>query len=147
MTLRYPLIGMALLLLAGCATTETAKPKKDPFDGMDFETILAKAKEGNIRAQVKVAIMYDTGDGVEKSPVRAVSWTRKAALKGDPEAETLLGISYARGLGGLGKSPLEGRRWFTKAANKGNSKAMEFLSSMMMAGEGGVKNQEEAAKW
>ena len=146
MNLRYTLIGIVLLLLAGCATTETVKQKKDPFDGMDFETILAKANEGNIRAKVKVARMYDAGDGVEKSPVRSVNWTRKAALEGDPEAETMLGLAYARGIGGYGKSPLEARKWFTKAANKGNSKAMELLSSMMMAGEGGEKNQEEAAK-
>ena len=89
MNLQYTLIGI-VLLLAGCATTETAKPKKDPFDGMDFETILAKANEGKIRAKVKVARMYDAGDGVEKSPERSVNWTRKAALKGDPEAETML---------------------------------------------------------
>ena len=146
MNLIYPLIGLALLL-AGCATTETAKPKKENFDGMDFETILANANEGNLRAQVKVARMYDNGDGVEKSPVRAVSWTRKAAIKGDPEAETMLGLAYARGIGGLGKSLLEARKWFTKAAENGDVNAMQFLSGMIMDGEGGEKNPEEGAKW
>ena len=130
-----------LLLFTGCATTDDAKISagKD-LKNVSFENLQKQAAKGNADAQVALADRYRTGIGVEKSPIRAIQWTRKAANKGHDLAMLQLGLYHHRGLGGLEKSPLLARQWIRKSAEKGHPQAMANLAEMFTDGIGGEKN-------
>jgi flagellar biosynthesis GTPase FlhF len=52
-----------------------------------FESLQAKAKEGNPQAEYYVGKMYSRGVGVKKDPDQAITWLNKAAFVGVLEAE------------------------------------------------------------
>jgi len=52
-----------------------------------FESLQAKAKEGNPQAEYYVGKMYARGVGVKKDPDQAITWLNKAAFVGVLEAE------------------------------------------------------------
>jgi TPR repeat protein len=53
----------------------------------EFESLQAKAKEGNPPAEYYVGKMYSRGVGVKKDPDQAINWLSKAAFVGILEAE------------------------------------------------------------
>jgi TPR repeat protein len=62
------------------------------------------------------------GSGVEKDPIEAVAWFRKAAEQGDAYGQRHLGICLAQGLG-VTKDYSEARKWLTLAAGQNDPKA------------------------
>src|SRR3974390_805842 len=64
-----------------------------------FEQTKAKAEAGDIDAQKQMAKMYAKGVGVETNFVEAVKWLRKAADKGDAQAQLTLGVFLENGQG------------------------------------------------
>lgn len=68
------------------------------------------------------------------------------ALKGDAEAQSILGTMYANGQG----VPVNNEKaveWTRKAAEKGFANAQYNLGIMYDTGTGVAKNNKEAAKW
>jgi len=60
--------------------------------------IVTKAAEaGNAQAQLRLAMMYDQGDGVSRSSKTAFDWYSKAAAQGDPESLDQIGMFYEGG--------------------------------------------------
>jgi TPR repeat protein len=66
--------------------------------------------------------MYATGRGVEQDDVEAERWCRKAAERGNPEAQYNLGSMYATGWV-VEQDPAEAERWYRKAAEQGHAAA------------------------
>ena len=68
------------------------------------------------------------------SPLRwlimAVYWLRKAADQGVAEAQFVLGLCYAEGVGGLQKDSKLAVFWLSKAAEQGNEDAKEALRKL-----------------
>ena len=60
--------------------------------------------------------LYERGEGVPKSESEAATLYRRAADKGDAEAQYQLGRYYKEGKGGLAKSDASALEWFRKAA-------------------------------
>ena len=73
----------------------------------DLETLRQKAEQGDINAQCKLGVMYYNGEGVPQDYREATYWYRKAARKGDPGAQYMLGIS---------STGRQAARWLRRAA-------------------------------
>ncbi len=50
----------------------------------EWEELLDRAEGGDRIAQVRLADCYAQGRGVERSPVQAAAWLRRAAEQGSP---------------------------------------------------------------
>ena len=58
---------------------------------------LKAAEQGHPRAQLKIGLMYDKGEGVKQDPVEAAKWYRRAASQGYAPAQFNLGFAYDTG--------------------------------------------------
>ena len=62
--------------------------------------LLSKAAEaGNAVAELRLALMYDQGDGVARSSKSAFIWYSRAAAQGEPESQNQMGAFYELGEG------------------------------------------------
>jgi len=119
-----------------------------PMDETETVKWLRKAADqGHIESQQNLAILYQTGRGVQQDKAEAVRWFRKAAEQGDPISQRELGSAYwyadsddqgvVRNLG-------QAFHWLKKAADQGDAAAQNELGSMF---EGTPQDYLEAAKW
>jgi len=76
----------------------------------------------------------------------AVEQYRKAAEKGDAEAQYELGRCYLLSKGVDQNFP-EAVKWFRKAAEQGNVRAQYGLGACYFRGKGVPKDKTEAEKW
>ena len=83
-------------------------------------------KAGSAAAMVDIALMYESGVGVEKDYKEAAKWYRKAAEGGNTVAMVGLGGLLKSGRG-VEKDEKEAVRWFRKAAELGDAGAMNRL--------------------
>lgn len=68
--------------------------------GLDVESLLLAAENGDAAAQTRAGIMYATGDdGCLRDDRKAFSFFEHAASSGFVEAQYFLGLSYEYGLG------------------------------------------------
>jgi TPR repeat protein len=101
---------------------------------------------GTLHAQLSIGDMYAKGQGVEKSPQKAVEWYRKVANRDFAEGFTRLGVMYRKGEG-VSKDYVEAYKWFSKAAGYHDLEAYVYLGLMHMHGEGVARDYAEAYKW
>jgi uncharacterized protein len=118
-----------------------------------MKDILKKAREGNTKAQLKVALNYIWGsDGFPINKKQAHIWYKKAALNDSPEAMFNLGTMYLDGEGGAVniKQALE---WLTKSARSRRKhifteNAPKLLSQIYGHGYYGIeKDKKKADYW
>ena len=88
---------MCTAALADIAACRDAVIKSDYATA--FKECAPLAKAGIALAQYNLGLMYDTGNGVPKDAVQAVSWYRKAAEQGYASAQNNLGLMYYTGNG------------------------------------------------
>ena len=74
----------------------------------------ALAGRGDVDAQLALGYLYAEGIGVERDPVRAARWYRRAAEAGDPAAQYALGLMYEIGAG-VPADPDEAEAWYGRA--------------------------------
>ena len=117
-----------------------------------MKNILKKAREGDVNAQLTVALNYIWGsDGFPQNERQARIWYRKAALNGNPEAMFNLGTMQLNGEGG--KTDLtQGIEWIKKAANSKkehpySTTASRILSEIYNGCYGIVKDKKESDYW
>ena len=104
------------------------------------------AESGDSKAQFRLGVMYDNGEGVAQDYGEALKWYRKAAEQGNTTAQFNLGLMYARGEGTL-QDDKEAVKWYRKAAEQGNATAQFNLGVMYTNGEGVPQDYKEAVKW
>ncbi len=76
---------------------------------------------------------YFRGRGVPQDRAMAVEWYRKAATRGNSEAQFKLGVAYANG-DGIPRSEEEALRWLRRAAGQGSKEAQYNLSLGLVFG-------------
>ena len=76
-----------------------------------------------------MAESYRTGAGVQKDPVKAVQWFRRAAEKGHAGAQYWLAESYRKGEG-VAKDVAKAAEWYSRAAQQGHNVAREKLEQL-----------------
>ena len=84
---------------------------------------------------------YDNGNYTE-----AVKWFRKAAERGDADAQFMLGTFYENGEG-VSQDYQEAVKWYRKAAEQGNADAQFLLGGLYATGQGVPQDDAEAVKW
>lgn len=100
----------------------------------------------NAAVERLLGIAYAKGDGVAKNDGQAAEWYKKAAAKGDVNAELDLGVAYANGTG-VPKDLARAITWWNKAAEKDEPNAQHNLGLMYQYGHGVPVNPAAAADW
>lgn len=88
------------------------------------------AQEGNARAQLYLATLYRTGNGVEEGEYEAAKWYEKAAESGVAEAQFHLGLMYLEGLG-VTEDTGQALEWISRAAQQGFGDAIDVFRYML----------------
>jgi len=104
------------------------------------------ADQGDSKAQYKLGLMYDAGQGVSQDFEIAVEWYQLAAEQGSATAQNNLGGMYETGQGVL-QDDKAAFFWYQQAAEQGNLKAQNSLGFMYHKGQGVPQNYIQAHKW
>ena len=115
------------------------------LDAVAKLTTLATA--GDVKAQLRLALLYEIGDHALPRDLEAARlWTLRAASGGDGAAMFNAGQFLLQGEGGP-KDPAQAATWFRRAARKGVVDAQYNLGLMFETGHGVARNPREALKW
>lgn len=101
----------------------------DDDDSPGLRENLLPAQQGDAKAQVFVAYLYETGQGVKQNYAKAAEWYGKAARQGNPEAQTQLGNMYRLGRG-VPQSYVLAHMWLDLASRQGSKQASELITSV-----------------
>lgn len=63
------------------------------------ELFTKSAKQGNVKSQQTLGLMYLKGDGVIQNSSKAIKWLTSAANQEDAKAQAILGLMYYQGRG------------------------------------------------
>jgi hypothetical protein len=109
------------------------------------QALIAKAEQGNVQSQVKLAHMYWTGDvGARQNTERAMAWARRAANSGDVSAQFFLGWMCSCS---ETSNKAESIRWYRKAAEQGDMWGQYYTGVAYQRGCGTETNLAEAGRW
>jgi uncharacterized protein len=149
--LRHILPGVVLtLMLMGGAIAGPFEEGADTFKLGDYTTALRLwrplAEQGDARAQIGVAAMYDQGLGVPQDYAEAAKWYRLAADQGNPDAQNVLGTMYQGGLG-VPQDFADAVKWYRLAAEQGQALAQNSLGALYSKGIGVPQDYVQAHMW
>jgi TPR repeat protein len=102
-----------------------AYPTDDGSSSTEFRENLMPAEQGDAKAQVFVAYLYETGQGVNQNYSKAAEWYSRAARQGNPEAQTQLGNMHRIGRG-VPQNYVLAYMWFELASRQGSKQAIEL---------------------
>lgn len=123
-----------------------------------FNDNKAKALQGDILAQYRLGISFSKGKGygVEKDPVQAAHWKKKAdaqiddlkkkAADGDAPSQFALGFCHAEGMG-VAKDKNLAYTWYRKAADQEDVLGQFYLGWCYADGEGVPKDLLQSLSW
>jgi uncharacterized protein len=115
----------SLILLFWCSLVFSALPvlayNPDEESAALRENLLP-AQQGDAKAQIFVAYLYETGQGVSQDYAKAAEWYRKAAEKGNATAQTQIGNMYFQGRG-VPQNYVYAYMWLDLASRQGNKQA------------------------
>ena len=135
----------------------------------------AGAARGDMRSQVILGIMYETGFGMSPDPAKAFEWFLAAANRDDSSGQFLVGRAYADGRGvppddgealvwfrkgaqsalrGFSNDPtailfgfVDGVEGAIKEAERGNVMLQSIVGEMYLTGHGVEQSDAQAARW
>jgi len=100
----------------------------------------------NLSALNNLALLYETGRGVNRDMDEAVRLYLWAASAGNTVAMVNMGNLYATGRG-VPRNDTEAVRWYRMAAERGDVAGERNLGLMYLEGRGVPKDFEEAQRW
>ena len=119
-----------------------AAPDKD-----GLQALLAAAYREDDKAQFRLGMMYETGQGVARDVVQALAWYRRAAGWNNAQAQTMLGLTYALGIGAAPADYAQALHWLRLAAAQGCADGQFGLGLMYEQGFGVARNHAHAIDW
>lgn len=115
------------------------------FEQGDYTTAytewLKLAENDHPQACHNIAMLYESGYGVEQDSTLAQTWCEKAAQLGLPTAQHHYGYFL------LENDPINALNWWEKAAQAGLADAQYDLASQYMLGELIPQDNDTAADW
>jgi len=87
------------------------------------------AEQGDAKAQVFVAYLYETGQGVNQNYTKAAEWYSRAAQQGNAVARTQLGNMYRLGKG-VPQNYVLAYMWLYLASRQGSTQAVKLKRSV-----------------
>ena len=134
---------------AGCYSQPKDRVTTEPVIG-DADTnedqrviALKAAADAEPRAAYDLGLRYFRGDGVSQNSYQALVWMRKAAERGDLDAQKALGVFYLFGLEEMGADPREAEKWLSIAAGRGDQGSIKLLAQARSA----KKSDDDYYKW
>ena len=112
-----------------------------------FNEIKIAAENGDVKAQMSLAVMYSNGLFTPRNQTESAKWIRKAADQGCSRAQRVLAEAYEKGVGGVTQDEAEAVKWTRRAAEQGDPVAQAQLGKRYFEGRGVQKSNEEALKW
>lgn len=116
-----------------------------PLSKPEVSRLLSKAREGNTESQLRLGGAYQYGLGVEQDSKTAEYWLKTAAGRGDPDAQTQLGLLYLQP--GFEAERQQAVRWFMRAAASGSGNAEHNLGLVYLLGVGVPVDRVQAIHW
>ena len=104
------------------------------------------AADGNAKAQLALALMYETGRGVAQNLTVAELWYRSAAEQGHATAQAHLARMHFRG-SGVSQDYTEASKWYRKNAEQGRPDSQFNLGGMYEQGLGVERDYVQAYAW
>lgn len=109
--------------------------------------IVKKAADaGNAVAQLRLALMYDQGDGVPRSAKTAFAWYARAAAQGEPESLSQIGMFYEGGEG-VDENWDLAAKLYQASAQQGWLKGQFALGRAYQFGIGVPQSRQQAIAW
>ena len=105
------------------------------YDGLD----------GSIEELLQLGKEYLEGQGSQKDIRKGMECYKKAAEKGNVDAQFWLGYVYAQGEG-IAQDYEEAMKWYQKAAAQGDDDAQNSIGLLYTQGKGVGQDYEEALK-
>ncbi|RCK80635.1 MAG: hypothetical protein OZSIB_2948 [Candidatus Ozemobacter sibiricus] len=118
---------------ATAASPAPDSPARPPAPA-EIDRLRRAAQEGDLDSQVRLGLLFRTGQGVESAPVEAVQWFSRAAKGGHVEAQYLLGLHLLEGAG-VPRDFAKAREWFERAARRHHAEAQFQLFQMDLEGK------------
>ena len=135
------------VLLANQASANDYETGRSAYISGDYERAFSilkpLAEEGDPEAQKVLAIMYDSGNGIEKNPQEALYWYIRSAEQGNPLVQYQVGTKYFHG-DGTEQDYAEAAKWWELSANGGQVDAQFNLGLMYYRGLAMEKNDIKA---
>jgi S1-C subfamily serine protease len=121
-------------------------------DVVKFKTTKSLAEQGDADAQYDLVRCYILGTGVSIDLNQAYEWLRKAAEKGNRNAQAwlagILKIGYfVSEVPTIEKNPTEAARWYLRAARQGDIFSQTIIGETYAEGEGMAQDFVEGYKW
>jgi TPR repeat protein len=107
---------------------------------------LPLARQGNVRAQYDMGVLYQHGQGVAQDYKEAAKWYRLAAAQGDEDAQNNLGGFYDQGYG-VAQDYKEAQKWYRISAAGGDSGALNNIGVLYLKGHGVPQDNLRAYMW
>ncbi len=104
------------------------------------------ADQNYAAAQLALAELYATGQGIARDNQQYIFWARKAADQGYAVAQDALGYVYLEGRG-VPEDDQQAAAWFRKAADQGYAFAQFSLGAMYANGRGVPEDDQQAVAW
>lgn len=116
-----------ICLVIGLTTVPVQASNDDDSPGLREN--LLPAQQGDAKAQVFVAYLYETGQGVRQNYAKAAEWYGRAAQQGNPEAQTQLGNMYRVGKG-VPQNYVLAYMWLDLASQQGSRQAIALKKNV-----------------
>ncbi|MBW8309736.1 MAG: SEL1-like repeat protein [Candidatus Paracaedibacteraceae bacterium] len=108
-----------------------------------FEKFQKPTNQKNPEVQHKLAVMYYLGLYVNRDPVKAVYWWKKAAHQDHIKVQFNLGLMYEKWEGVKKQNIKKASKWYEKATLQGDKLAQYNLAEIYKQGKGIDKNETE----
>ena len=120
------------------------------YKGGDYSTALWQleplAKQGHVRAQFNLGVMYHNGNGVSQNYYTAVKWYRYSCEQKDAEACFNLAFLYDNGQG-VPHNYKAAVLWYRHGAQLGDARSQINLAGKYYAGKGIPRDYVFAHMW
>src|SRR5262249_33444658 len=140
------ILGVATIVSLVLTTATTSGPIEDAETANergDYTTAMRLyrplAERGNASAQVGLGVLYEHGQGIDRSFEEAAKWYRLAAEQGRADAQLFLGVLYAQGRG-VPQDDKQSAKWYRLAAEQGVAPAQSRLGTQYETGSGVTKD-------
>lgn len=109
---------------------------RDELKARDYITRSQAA--GNVRATYVLGNLHLTGNLVARDEAKGAALVREAADKGEPTAQTTMGLWLALGQQGYARDEANALAWFKAAADQNHAAAMGWIGAFAETGKAGL---------
>lgn len=110
------------------------------------DSLEEKAELGDSRAQVKLAMEYESGTNRPNNIDHAIQWYKQAAMQDNTTAQFNLGQIYKNGYG-IAQDSKQAIYWFTRAATQNHPPSQFYLGEIYEYGLSGKVDLYNASLW